>query len=126
MLEMFVSNLMAIKTGIWTSNDGQHPKISFSIKPAECKNFFVYLETQQKLFKKLFNRHQILDVSYEDLVEKADYESKRIQSFLGVQTHKLISKIQKLNHRPMKDVVANYETLKRQFGKTEWSQFFYE
>lgn len=126
MLEMFISNLMAIKTGIWTSNDGRYPKIRFSIKPAECQVFFMYVEAQQKLFSRLFRYHQILDVSYENLVDKPQYEFNSIQTFLGVKTHQLMPKIQKLNHRAMRDIVSNYEPLKQQFRKTKWSKFFYE
>jgi hypothetical protein len=68
----------------------------------------------------------MIEVYYEDLVSKPQTEFRKITDMLNLKFCIPKHKNRKQNPERLSDLILNYESIKKSFAKTEWSQFFEE
>jgi Sulfotransferase family len=100
----------------------EHARVHLS--PPECEEDFRRTEERQSSFRAVLRDHQVLELSYEQLVGKPDASLTRVQAFLGVEERKLETKSVKLRGRPVPDVVENYDELASHFRGSPYERFF--
>ena len=124
LLATHVSGMMAERTGQWMreSSYGEFPAEPVVLNCDGCLRFFARTKAMQTECARYFDR--TLDLYYEDLV--ADYEAQTyiVQDFLGVPRQALSSPLKKQSKRPLRESIANFDQLKKEFAGTEWSNFF--
>lgn len=104
--------------------DIQERKIEFTYE--ELLTEFKTLKSLEAEFDDKFRSHPILTVYYEDLVSRLNIEMETITNFLELPFYHPKSQYVKLNPENPSTLIANYESLKREFSGTEWAQFFEE
>lgn len=94
------------------------------VDPAEAIDSMRKARLRYERFETLFERHQRLSVSYEELIDgqslRADTEH-RICDFLGVARHPMKSRLIKLNPEALRDMVTNYDELAKAVSRTEFA-----
>lgn len=126
-LKSFVSLKIATKTNEWrafNSNISTENK-SISLTKQECIDEF---ELQNKLYSEMeniFEKHELLEVFYDDLTENPQETMNKVFDFLETQRIS-ISKpaLIKQNPEMLNQLITNYESLKQDFKNTEWEHFF--
>lgn len=112
-LALYVSLKMAQHTNRWssvTSSGKHHHQLNVNI--GDFRKFLqTYLQHQQD-FKILFQYHNLLIITYEDMVNNPDSVLKNVQEFLGVIPRPLFSMLKKQNLKPIQSFVINYEEVK--------------
>jgi Sulfotransferase family len=63
-----------------------------------------------------FRNHAVLDLDYEDILTDRDAVFARAQEFLGVEPVPLDPSLRRQNPEPLRDLVANYDDLKREMA----------
>ncbi|NJN94861.1 MAG: sulfotransferase [Anaerolineales bacterium] len=104
--------------------DIQERKVEFTSE--ELVTEFNTLKRLEAEFDDKFRSHPLLTVYYEDLVSRLNAEMETITNFLGLPFYPPKSQYVKLNPENPSNLIANYESLKREFSGTEWAQFFEE
>ncbi|GAB4430082.1 MAG: hypothetical protein Fur0044_27770 [Anaerolineae bacterium] len=99
-------------------------KVEFTYE--ELVTEFKTLTSLEAEFDNKFRSHPILTIYYEDLVSRLNPEIEKITNFLGLPFYNPKSEYIKLNPENLSTLIANYESLKREFSGTEWSHFFEE
>ncbi len=127
LLENYVSLFLALKRDYWWTvgtNPYKYEKIKLQYK--DCLRHFSMLTSMTNEYRQLFKSHSTIEVYYEDLVQHKKRELDRIQEFLGIRQENLSCALQKLNTRPMEQVISNFEALKKRFAGSRWIHFFDE
>jgi LPS sulfotransferase NodH len=122
LLERYLSQYLAIHVhGIYE----ERPKDTrVRLSPEECERDFRRTEERQASFRTMLRGHEILELSYEQLVDDPDATLARVQAFLGVEQRTLETTSIKLRTRPVPEVVENYGELVRHFRGTLYEAFF--
>ena len=130
LFERFVSWWMAAKvTGVTEiHSETDRPEVTaVTIPIALCRENFDQVSARYAFFKIMFKDHPIYEVAYEDLAgPRREMVFAEIQDFLKVAPHPLQSRLQKVNVKKMRDIIANYDALKKAFSDTPYSAFFTE
>lgn len=131
LLRCYLSRQMAFLTGEWLKfnekrSNKEIPKIR--INPGELENYFKKIEKQRRKTDLLFNRHEKIDVFYENLVKNKKESIKKVLEFLGVEDKKIKveTPLKKQNTKNLRESISNYDELKEYFRKTKWMCFFEE
>jgi hypothetical protein len=126
LLARFLSQHLAVKVhrrfNVSEERD-RPPEVRVRLSPRECEDDFRRTEDRQILFRAWLRRHQVLEVTYEELVGRPE-TLPNILSFLGVEHHDLEAPSKKLNVRPIWETIENYEELASYFRRTEYARFF--
>jgi LPS sulfotransferase NodH len=115
----------ARKTGIWGITDNSsRDKLNVTL---DYENLVMRFKNRHRSNAEALNRlsnHQILQITYEEIIGDYNNKIRNIQNFLGVdfELHKPIGKKQEV--RPLSEVITNYNELRGRFINTEWSSFF--
>ena len=83
-----------------------------------------YIERKQRHFRKLkhiFADHRQIEISYEAMTGDYDGSIARLWDFLDVPPILLDQPIRKLSHRPLQEVVTNYDELKSALNESDLS-----
>jgi len=127
LLRRFLSQRRAEITSEWWKSSVQQsetslPPIRLSFE--ECVADFTYIETQQAAYAERFNRHEVLEIFYEDLVADMKGTRDRAAAFLGLSAFgsELTVNSRKIAKESLRDEIENYGELKAQFGR--WPSFF--
>jgi LPS sulfotransferase NodH len=91
---------------------------------SDCRADFEWTEQRERDFAALFSRHQILDVTYEQLVKDQNTTLARIQLFLGVDIEPVAPRSLKLRTAPLRAAIANFDELRAEFAGTRYERFF--
>ncbi len=75
-------------------------------------------------FNQKFDKHRILQVTYEQLCKDYSETIRGVQEFLGIPYVNLQPETIKLETRNLKESIKNYDILKHEFAGTEWESFF--
>lgn len=67
-----------------------------------------------------------IELFYEDLSQDWAQQIKRVQTFLGVPLADVRPQTHKQRSQPLRESIANFDTLKEQFANTDWAAFFEE
>ena len=99
-------------------------KQSLVITPDMCREFFFRAAHEEQHFAKLFTQHPICEVFYEDIIAKRDATLHDVQSFLAVRPKRLSVTLQRQNPEPLRELIANYDELYREYKDTPAEAFF--
>jgi hypothetical protein len=127
-LRIVVSHRMAHRTKQWILCDESEriDDVQIELSADECADAFDRIGRLEREFDDAFRHNKILEVTYEDLVANTVRECDRILDLLGVPRLPLRAWTLKQNKRSLREIVRNYEELKRQFAGTQWEVFFEE
>ncbi len=127
-LRTILSGKIASKTNVWATKDG-----SGEIGTKDKKVYLNADELEKALKKsreweiiygKMFKSKPMVEIYYEDLVSNPQDEFQKITNMLNLKPCKLKTAYRKQNPEKMSELISNYESIKRSFTDTEWSQFF--
>jgi LPS sulfotransferase NodH len=105
---------------------GGDNNIRISLASDECESEFNRIGQWEKFYDHAFQGKKMLEVFYENLVAEQQAECHRILDFLGVCRRPLVTQMKKQRTRPLREVIENYDELKKHFAGTEWARFFDE
>jgi hypothetical protein len=90
---------------------------------SECQKWFDQCELFKAEAVKKFAHHDVLTVTYEDLISDASIQ-RQIQEFLGVKYRSLDTDMVKQQVRPLSSVITNFDQLKTYFTGTPYEKYF--
>jgi LPS sulfotransferase NodH len=90
----------------------------------EALLYFEHLEQQIIWWRKTFEKHPVLEITYEELIIPDSPNISEIQQFLGVDPMPLFSRIIKQKKRTNHEIITNYNILKEKCQGTRWASFF--
>lgn len=123
------NTLVSLKTAYLTNkwlnikNKGS-AKTRLHISPKACENFFLRLTAYEDNFTKILNKHDTLELFYEDLIQNKEKEMDQVFNFLDLASLPVSSILKKQITAPIPEVVENYSALKEHFTDTPWESFF--
>lgn len=127
LLASYASKIMAKKTGRFhISNESQRTNTKVKINHKKCLEYFIATERYMKSTLERLLGHDLLEITYEDMIIDLDKSFAKLQQFLGVEVISLKSIIIKKEIRPLSNVLSNYDQLCDQFMNTKWEVFFEE
>ena len=100
------------------------PAVTTRLSASECESEFEFTNRREKKFHAFFSKHLMLEITYEDLVDNSEETLAKVQDFLGVERLELKTKLVKIQHRPMSEVLENYDEMKAYFADTDYAVFF--
>jgi LPS sulfotransferase NodH len=127
LLERYLSQHQAVNVhGVFNVPEGEKlpEEVRVRLSPGECEEDFRRTEERQGRFREDLADHEVLELTYEQLVGERTATLGRVQVFLGVEERELTTKSVKLRRRPVRDVIENYEELAMHFRGTPYSRFF--
>jgi LPS sulfotransferase NodH len=128
LLARYLSQYIAVTVhGFFQLLDEQdRPKeTTVRLSPEKAEEDFRRTEGRQRAFADRFSGHEVLDVTYEQLVRAPDETLGAIQQFLGVSEQRdLRSPSKKVSMRSPRETIANYEELAEYFANTQYRHFF--
>ena len=127
LLERYLSQHVATRvTHVYnvTSPDARREVDPVTLRPDDCLADFTLTESRERHFAALFAHHQVLDVTYEQLVDDRAATLARIEEFLGVDIVAVEPRSLKLRQVPVSEAIANYDELARFFEGTPYARFF--
>jgi len=92
--------------------------------PEELTAEFRIQETVVSAFDERFARHPLLQVSYEQLVDRWDEQILRVQEFLGVDPLPLKPATEPSKGKRYAEIIENYDELAEHFADTRWNWLF--
>lgn len=127
-LKMLYSYKLAKKTDQWLhpGKDKEERIHKIYIDHKECENFFVKYSNLKDFYNKMFSRHPILHVCYEEFISNFANTLQNTFDFLNISHIKMQPFTKKQSKPPLKNAIVNYEELKKYFSKSPWSVFFHE
>jgi LPS sulfotransferase NodH len=75
---------------------------------------------------KMFERHPLISIYYEDLVSDPEAVFRNVTEFLGIRYVPPKTALRKQNPEHARNLVSNYDELRLAFAKSEWQEFFNE
>jgi len=117
-LAQFTSIQIAVKTGIWRVPENKVNYKNTQKIQIDLEQYFKFLDTYNSAyneFKKTGVEYKT--VYYEDLCNDFNRTTKSIQEFLELDYFKIKrGDLQKQEHRPLKEIITNYEDIKKYDG----------
>jgi LPS sulfotransferase NodH len=136
LLDRYLSQQLAEISGEWVAyeNPSEKPTEPVRLDPKECLKDFHTAIWFEQLADEFFDDSPKLEVSYEDLVDNPEKESRRLLDFLGVEFHELSAKTLKQQTKKRSEIIVNYDELKDHvingvsggWAKEAWLDFFEE
>lgn len=128
LLRTYLSLVIARRTLTYgTRSIDERTRIRVQLSPTRCADYFTKLTTLRARYARLFaERHQVLDVVYEDFVADRSTHVSRLQRFLDLKPASLRATIIQQEVRPLPEAIENYAALKDHFAATRWSVHFDE
>jgi LPS sulfotransferase NodH len=131
LLDVYFSLKKAHKTNQWNvwKNDSKKVKEQFKdftiqFTEEECRFYFEKTEEYIRIFESLIKDHEVVDIYYNDLLNKSEEVLNKMQSFLDVEIHTLETRTNKVNKRSVPECIENYSELKKEFQNTPYSKYF--
>jgi LPS sulfotransferase NodH len=122
-LEQCVSMFFAVASGAWHYRKGKQKKrvTELKIDPEELGKLMDQRNAVLESDRKLLSGREYCEINYErDLrtEEARGAALSRVQEFLGVQYHPLVSELRKSVNRPMHELLQNYDEIAEAFEGT--------
>ncbi len=127
LLELYLSNEVAIRTGEWWISPKQNPTVvpAFPLDSVALRRFFDWATEREAWADQVFRNHASMTVQYErDLLHSYDACISRVQSFLQLDRQAIPPKIRKQAVRSSSDQISNYRELKNSFQSSPYMEFF--
>ena len=128
LLRQKLSAKMAQTTNTWgkpadaSSNPDDKPQVR--LDPETCRRDFAAKERMRREAEEHFERHDLLQVSYEQLTDTPSETLRRIQRFLSLRVEPLQTEKRKQETRSLHEAISNYEALHGALADTPWARFF--
>ena len=128
--DVFVSRLVANKTGSWISYREDRPsgdalgKMHLAISQEAATLFFRAMEWADTYIESLFLAGPYLRVDYERLAQDVQGQASAVFDYLGVGKSPVQMAIRKQLTVRKEDLVANYQELRRHYSGTPYEAFF--
>jgi hypothetical protein len=126
LLQRYVSQVVAtrITKRFNTTNPTLVPKsVRLKLPPQECEKEFSFTKQRQDHFKDCFRHHQVMELTYEELVTRYDDTMASVQEFLEVDEVPLQSKTQKMLSEDLGDILDNYSEIQEHFRNTRYATY---
>lgn len=122
MLEAFISERAAWLTRSWRWEDtlGNPTTAKIKFKPGDWQKYAVYKQRARRKAREAFAHCPTHLVWYEDLCERTQEETAKIQAFLGMPVRELRASTYKQERRPLADRVRNWSTVEQTLKDTYW------
>jgi LPS sulfotransferase NodH len=119
LLAQALSGGLAKATGVWHSTGGKrNPHAQVRIPPERIVGTLIKLQEQQLALVALCREHPVFELSYEDLA--ADNRLDDVQRFLGVEPQPLTSRYRRLDPRPLREKIENWEEVRAALVGTQF------
>ncbi|MCG9973014.1 sulfotransferase [Christiangramia crocea] len=131
LLRIFLSQKIGLKTKLWTDNINRPNNLSLNTKKVTldyhaCIGAFEEIEDYENITRLNFQRHNYLEVYYEDLIENRQLEINRILSSLNLPVDVLTANNKQQNPEGLNELINNYSELKIKFENSKWEYLFEE
>lgn len=121
LLKTLYSYKRALNNKNWHNQEKKEFKTELSIN--ECEIYFDKITKQKQRFDNLF-KDRIFQINYEKFITKTTEILVDVQIFLGVSNQIQQNEIKQNVNKPLKQVILNFEELKKHFSDTVYSQYF--
>jgi LPS sulfotransferase NodH len=125
-----LDTLISLKTAYVTSEwmhwmpKTQHAKVQLDLDYEECFNYFSTIERYEAASDLTFRNHSKLNMYYEDLIADKQQFANEICDFLELPHHPVKTLLKKQIAYPPREIITNYNDLKKAFQDTPWNIFF--
>ncbi len=127
LLATYTSLLVAVKTGTYgMTTKSKRTNATVTIDYKKCLHEFQKQKTHHDNITERLKGHDVLEVSYEEMIKNIDAHTTKFQNFLNVKSHPIKINTVKNEVRSLSEVITNYEDLRNKFSNTEWSYLFDE
>jgi len=127
LLATYVLLLVAKETGAYGIRQAaERPSITVSVDLDECLASFREREEYNALARERIAGHQVLELAYEELAADPAAHLVRIQEFLGLDVRPPEITAVRKETRPLSQVIANYEEVRKRLAGTKWAGFLEE
>lgn len=125
LLEMHLSMMDATQTNEWSlvASNRAHSRPVHHVDPAECIAAFEDVTRWGAEARARFIDQPVLDLFYEDLVERYQECMDTVQRFLGFVPEPTSSNLVKQNDRTLEERISNYDELARELTDAGWGNF---
>lgn len=128
-LRSLISKKIGLKTKRWTENIHNNKVISLDEKKIfldanECRDYFEEMTAFQESTLKMFKEHPLVHVHYEALAANTREVISNLYDQLEVKPYRKDSQLKKQNPESIKELVLNFEDLKKEFKGSRWETFF--
>lgn len=129
-LRSFVSQKIAEKTNIWLNkrsgkaSDWKANEKNIQLNAEELEREFEKTRRWQHEGEERFKRHQVLQISYEDLTRNSDDTFIEVCNFLEVPFQKPRTTLKRQNPEKLGELIGNYQEMKDHFKNSEFACFF--
>lgn len=130
-LRTATSHNIATKTGQWSEYGlADKPPLEerkIWLDKDEVFNSFVKLNIAEQRARQRFKDREIFEVTYEELVSDTEGTVAAIARFIGVQPWEIKDiTLRQQNPERLRDLIQNFDELKRAFSNTPWRAYFDE
>jgi LPS sulfotransferase NodH len=132
LLRAEVSSRIAYTTGIYgvrskkESAQFQNAISAVRFSPEDLDRLFTQNRRWEQDAAERFAGHPLMEVVYEDMVANFEGEYRRVLEFLGLGYRPPRTDFRKQGAKSLRDLVMNYDDLKRSFIGTAWEDYFDE
>ena len=123
-LRVRVSYLISQETQQWvktTQHAGEsHPPMRVHVDISEWQKRMQYVDAMREEALSFFDGHDVLRVTYTDLINNWDETTRHIQTFLDVTPQPLKRSTRKQNPYPLSELITNYGEVRAALRGTEW------
>ena len=125
LLKRYASEVIATKiTKVFNTWYEPPPPTRITLSAEECEREFAHAEHQKDRYTKLFSKHEVLNLTYEELLADRDLKLAEVQAFLGVEPAEMKTRMKKLNPDSLAELLENYDELRHHFKGTRYEAFF--
>jgi hypothetical protein len=127
LLKRYLSQHLAVHVyGLYNVPEGgELPKhVRVRLSPTECEQDFRRTMERQASFRTMLKDHDVLEISYEQLVGNKSATLAQVQRFLGVEEQELTTRSVKLRTHPLPEIIENYAELAEHFQGTPYENYF--
>jgi len=126
LFERFLSRERGRLSGVFHAEGGGQKLGPIEIAADECTKFFEMQVGAQEVVQGLVQKHETLTIRYEEICSAFGDCVRRMLDFLGVQPPKELPapKLMKLSDGTPRELVQNYDELRRHFQGSRYEQYF--
>jgi len=128
-LRTFASRQVAHLTGVYTAFAEPPEEVSATAanpRVVQLQRFFERTAIMEREHDYLLRRSRVIPLYYEDIERNPQVELDRVFRFLEVAPAPVSTSLRKLNPRPLREMLGNYDELKTAFQKSHWLAYFEE
>ncbi len=120
-LKTYTSKQIAHATNRWIIHQKQlKSNLRITIDFDKCIRNFKHNVRNRMRLERIFSKHAVLPIYYENLESDLDREMEVVQQFLQLPIQQLNANVFKQEHRPLSEVVINYDEIKMRLSETHW------